>query len=41
MKEEIKELKNKVENMVKDVVKIVNSAELRCNMYSDNKCKNR
>ena len=39
MKEEIKELKNKVENMVKDVVSIIHSAELRCNMYSDNKCK--
>ena len=39
MKEEIKELKNRVENMVKDVVTLINSGEIRCNMYSDNKYK--
>ena len=40
IKKDLKELKTKTDNIVKEIITITNSAEQRCNMYCDNKCKN-
>ena len=39
MRKDIKETKLRIENINKEILTIVNSAEQRCNIYSDNKCK--
>ena len=37
MKRDLKEIKGKIENINKEIITIINSAEQRCNMYCDNK----
>ena len=40
IKKDLKELKTKTDNIVKEIITIINSAEQRSNIYCDNKCKN-
>ena len=37
IKRDLKEIKGKIENINKEIITIINSAEQRCNMYCDNK----